>query len=134
MKQQRIEVPVSGGSAWLDRLSPRQMIAIGDRLWSEQRKRLIQDLKDADVDSKERVSALRDLDSRRGLMSEVVHHAISLHGAMDIIEEASNGKNAENASGLPDNFDGTSEDAIKISLELIGAELDKPESKTKKKQ
>ena len=52
------------------------MIAIGDRLWYEKRERLIGDLKDAEIDSVERVSALRELDTSRGMMSEVVHHAI----------------------------------------------------------
>ena len=112
MKHQRIEVTTTDGTAWLERLSPRQMIAIGDCLWSEQRKRLIQDMKDADIESAERMKAL------------------------EIIEEASKGKNAENADGLPDNFEGTSEEAMRIALDLIGAELgddSKKESKSKKK-
>ncbi len=133
MKHERIEVPILDGSAWLDRLTPRQMIAIGDRLWSGQRKRLIEDMKDAEVESQERMLALQQHDSKRGLMSEIVHHAIVIHGSLEIIEEASRGKNAENASGLPDNFDGTSEEAIKIALSLIGAELNGSDSKTKKK-
>ena len=136
MKHERIEVPIlDGESAWLDRLTPRQMITIGDRLWSEQRKRLIQDMKDAEVESVERMSALQQHDNKRGLMSEIVHHAIVLHGSLDIIEEASKGKNAENADGLPDNFSGSSEDAMKIALSLIGAELDSDSgSQTKKKK
>jgi hypothetical protein len=116
------------------------MIAIGDRVWSEKRKRLIDDLKDAEIDSSERIVALRELDSSRGMMSEVVHHAISVSGALDIIAEAAKSKTAENAAGLPDAIEGSSEDVIKIALALIGAELDtepedsdKPKGKTKKK-
>lgn len=143
MKQERIEIPVTDGTAWLDKLTPRMMIAVGDRIWCEQRTGLIEDLKNAEVDSTERVAALRELNTRRGLMSEVVHYAISVVGAMDVIKEAARSKTAENADGLPDSFTGTSEEAIKIALGLIGAELedepkeskesDKPKSKPKKK-
>lgn len=136
MKHQRIEVTTTDGTAWLERLSPRQMIAIGDCLWSEQRKRLIQDMKDADIESAERMKALETLEDKRGRMIDVINHAITSHGALAIIEEASKGKNAENADGLPDNFEGTSEEAMRIALDLIGAELgddSKKESKSKKK-
>ena len=137
MKHERIEVTVTDGSAWLDRLTPRQMISIGDCLWSEQRKRMIQDMKDAEVESAERMKALQQHDAKRGLMSEIVHYAINLHGSLEIIAEASKGKNAENADGLPDNFEGTAEEAMHIALQLIGAQLDnnqddKP-NKSKKK-
>ena len=107
------------------------MIAIGDRLHSEKRKRLIDDLKDAEVDSAERVVALRELDKSRGMMSELVGHAVTPFGALEIIEEASKSKNSEKADGLPDNFVGTSEDVVKIALELVAAELSKPEDDKK---
>jgi len=135
MKHERIEVTTTDGSAWLERLSPRQMISVGDCLWSEKRKRMIQDMKDAEVESAERMKALQELDDKRGLMSEIILYAINLQGSLDIIAEASKCKNAENADGLPDNFEGTAEDAMRIALDLIGAELEKPktESKSKKK-
>lgn len=134
MKHERIEVTTTDGSAWLDRLTPRQMIAIGDCLWSEKRKRLIQDMKDAEIDSAERMKALKELDASRGMMSEIVHHAIVLSGSLEIIKVAASGKNAENADGLPDNFDGTAEDAMRIALDLIGAQLDSGNSKKKQKK
>jgi len=135
MKRQRIEVPVVDGAAWVERLTPRMLIAIGDRLWNDQRKRLIDDLKDAEVESDGRVQALRDLDNRRGLMSEIVHQAVTMHGALDLIAEAAKGPNVENADGLPDSFDGSGEEAIKIALDLIGAALDAdpPKAESKKK-
>ena len=135
MKHQRIEVTTTDGSAWLGRLSPRQMIAVGDCLWSAKRKRLIQDMKDAEVDSAERMKSLEAHDGKRGLMSEIIGHAVTTHGALEIIAEATKSEHAENAEGLPDNFDGTSEDAIRIALELIGTELsfdDGSDSKKKK--
>ena len=131
MKRKRIEIETTDGTAWLDRLTPRMMIAIGDRLHSEKRKRLIDDLKDAEVGSAERVVALRELDKSRGMMSELVGHAVTPFGALEIIEEASKSKNSEKADGLPDNFVGTSEDAVKIALELVAAELSKPEDDKK---
>lgn len=137
MKCERIEVAVADGIAWLVRLSPRQMIAIGDRLWSEQRKQLILDMKEAEVDSAERMVALSNHERKRGLMSEVISYAITSHGALDIIQEASKSEHSENASGLPDSFSGTTEDAIRIALELVGAELntsDEPASKSTKKK
>ena len=131
MKRKRIEIETTDGTAWLDRLTPRMMIAIGDRLHSEKRKRLIDDLKDAEVDSAERVVALRELDKSRGMMRELVGHAVTPFGALEIIEEATQSKNSEKADGLPDNFVGTSEDAVKIALELVAAELSKPEDDKK---
>ena len=107
------------------------MIAIGDRLYSEKRKRLIEDLKDAEVGSAERVVALQELNKSRGMMSELVGHAVTPFGALEIIKEASKSKNSEKADGLPDNFVGTSEDAVKIALELVAAELSKPEDDKK---
>ena len=134
MKHERIEVVTTAGSAWLERLSPRQMIAVGDSLWSEHRKRLLQDMKDAEVDSADRMKALQDHDGKRGLMSELVHYAISLQGALEIIATAAKGKNAENANELPDNFVGSAEEGMRIALDLLGAEIGKNDSKTKKKK
>tara|TARA_R100000995_G_scaffold81002_1_gene53406 strand:- start:810 stop:1220 length:411 start_codon:yes stop_codon:yes gene_type:complete len=136
MKHQRIEVPVAGGTAWLSRLSPRQMICIGDRLWSNQRKQLIKDLKEAEIESAERIQALRDHERRHGLMSEIITYAITSHGSLEIIKEAASNEHSENGEGLPDNFEGTTEDAMRIALELVGAELsnDSEENKPKKKK
>ena len=134
MKHERIEVTTTDGSAWLDRLTPRQMISVGDCLWSEKRKRMIQDMKDAEVESAERMKALQELDDKRGLMSEIILYAINLQGSLDIIAEAAKSKSAENADGLPDNFEGTSEDAMRIALDLIGAELEEPKTNSKSKK
>jgi len=131
MQRKRIEIETTDGTAWLDRMTPRMMIAVGDRVWSEKRKRLIADLKDAEVESADRVVALQELDNSRGLLSIIVGHAITPRGSLEIIEEASKGENAENADGLPDNFVGTSEEAMKIALELVAAELSKPEDDKK---
>ena len=93
-------------------------------------------MKDADIESAERMKALETLEDKRGRMSDVINYAITSHGALAIIEEASKGKNAENADGLPDNFEGTSEEAMRIALDLVGAELgddSKKQSKSKKK-
>ena len=136
MKHERIEVTTTDGSAWLDRLTPRQMISIGDCLWSEKRKRLIQDMKDAEVDSAERMKALERHEENRGKLGELINYACTGHGALAIIEEASKSPNAENADGLPDNFEGMSEQAMSIALILIGVEIETNEkdSKAKKKK
>lgn len=135
MKHQRIEVPVTGGSAWLARLSPRQMISIGDRLWSEQRKQLITDMKEAEIESAQRIQALRDHEKRHGLMSEIIQYAITSHGSLEIIKEAASNENSENGEDLPDNFEGTTEDAMRIALELVGAELStEPDTEEPKKK
>ena len=135
MKHERIEVATTDGSAWLERLSPRQMIAVGDSLWSEHRKRLLQDMKDAEVDSADRMKALQDHDEKRGKMGFLVDHCIRIDGALEIIEEAAKNKNSTNADGLPDNFEGNAEAAMYIALDLIGAEIEKNPKKnnTKKK-
>ena len=138
MKHERIEVQTENGTAWLERLTPRQLISFGDTIWSDQRKRLIQDMKDADVGSAERMKALQEHEQKRGLMSEIIPYAITIHGALEMIAEASKGKNAENADGLPHNFVGTSEESMRIALDLIGAELqsesEDKDTKPKKKK
>ena len=136
MKHERIEVPTTDGNAWLSRLTPRQIISLGDRLWKAQRTQLLQNLIDADVDSSDRVKALNEHENKRGLMSEIIHHAISTHGSFEIIAEAAKAKDAEDAEGLPENFDGTSEEAMTIALALMGAMVatdanDKPKKKKK---
>lgn len=135
MKYERIEVNTTDGTAWLDRLTPRQIMSLGDSVWASQRKQLIQDMKDAEVDSAERLLAMQDHEKKRGLMSEIMRHAMYLHGAHEIIGVASKGAHAENAEGLPDNFEGTPQDSMRIALELLGAEIqdEAPDSKTKKK-
>tara|TARA_R110002051_G_scaffold49659_4_gene96853 strand:+ start:177 stop:584 length:408 start_codon:yes stop_codon:yes gene_type:complete len=134
MKHQRIEVTITDGSAWLGRLSPRQMISVGDCLWSAKRKRLIQDMKDAEIDSENRMKSLESHDNKRGLMSEIIGYAVTSHGSLEIIKEASKSEHAENAEGLPDNFEGTAEDAIRIALELIGTEISMGNDKESKKK
>lgn len=134
MKCERIEVPVTDGVAWLDRLTPRQMIAIGDRLYSQKKSRLIESMKEAEIESAERMAMLAELENKRGLMSELINYAIKSDGAMEIISVASESPSAENASGLPDDFKGTSEEAMRIAIELIGASVNEEESKPSKKK
>lgn len=110
------------------------MIAVGDCLWSAKRKRLIQDMKDAEIDSENRMKSLEAHDGKRGLMSEIIGYAVTSHGSLEIIKEASKSANAENAEGLPDNFEGTAEDAIRIALELIGTEISMGSDKESKKK
>ena len=133
MKCERIEVPITDGVAWLERLTPRQMISIGDRLYSEKKSRLIASMKEAEIESEERMKMLEDLEYKRGLMSELINYAIKSDGAMKIIEVASESPNAENASGLPDNFQGSSEEAMRIAIDLIGASVNEDEKPSKKK-
>ena len=138
MKYERIEIQTENGTAWLDRLTPRQIIKIGDSLWSEKRIRLIQDLKDADIGSVERIKAIQDHEKKRGLMSEIMQYAMCVHGVREIIAEASKSETATNAEGLPDNFIGTNEESMLIALELLGVEIDTSTDdsgeKTKKKK
>lgn len=91
-------------------------------------------MKDAEVDSENRMKSLEAHDNRRGLMSEIIGHAVTTHGALEIIKEASKSANAENAEGLPDNLDGTAEDAIRIALDLIGTEISMGSDKDSKKK
>lgn len=91
-------------------------------------------MKDAEVDSTDRVQALRDHDDKRGKMSEILNHCVNMRGSLEIIEVASNGKNSENADGLPDNFVGSSEDAMYIALALVAAEIEITPEKTKSKK
>ena len=135
MNCERIEVTTTDGTAWLDRLSPRQMIAIGDNLYSQKKERLIKSMKEAEVDSAERMKELESLESRRGLMSEVIGYAVTSDGALDIISVASESPNAENAGGLPESFVGSSEEAMRIAIQLVGAEIEsESSSKSKKKK
>ena len=130
MNCERIEVTTTDGTAWLDRLTPRQMIAIGDRLYAQKKSRLIEAMKEAEIESAERMAMIAELENKRGLMSD----AIKSDGAMEIISLASETPSAENASGLPDNFKGTSEQAMRIAIDLIGASVNEEEGKPSKKK
>ena len=111
-------------------------MSIGDTLWSEQRKQLIADLKDAEVGSQERIVAMQEHEKKRGLMSEIISHAMYMHGAFAIIGEASKGKNTENADGLPESFVGSTQESMMIALQLMGVEIDDTDKdkSTKKKK
>ncbi len=82
------------------------------------------------------MKALERHEENRGNLGELINNACTGHGALAIIEEASKSPNAENADGLPDNFEGMSEQAMSIALILIGVEIETNEkdSKAKKKK
>ena len=68
-------------------------------------------------------------------MSEVIGYAVTSDGALDIISVASESPNAENAGGLPESFVGSSEEAMRIAIQLVGAEIEsESSSKSKKKK
>ena len=124
MKRKRIEVPlVDGGTAWLDRLTPRMMIAVGDAIWCARRDRLIADMAKAEIDSPAKMEGLKQLDSERGLMSELLRYAVTLEGATAIIEKAAASDTAENATGLPDSASLEGEGVIRTALALVGADI-----------
>ena len=134
MNCERIEVTTTDGTAWLDRLSPRQMITIGDRLYAQKKSRLIEAMKEAEIESAERMAMIAELENKRGLMSELISYAIKSDGAMEIISLASETPSAENASGLPENFKGTSEQAMRIAIDLIGASVNEEEEEKPSKK
>jgi len=135
MQYERIEVPVTDGVAWVRRTTPNQLISIGDKVWSEKRKRIIQDLKDADVESADRVSALSKHDKSRGLMSEIIEYAMGMEGALEILRVASESEGSENAENISDRFAGTANDAVSIAVQVLGIQFEKESaSKSKKKK
>ena len=133
MNFEKIEIPVNDGNVWVGRLTPNQLISISDHLWSTKRKLLIEDLKDAEVDSADRIVALSNHDAKRGLMSEVIGYAMNMEGAMHIIGVASK---SEGIDDIAKDFNGSAQDAVSIAIFCIGCEVktESDDSKSKKKQ
>ena len=138
MKRERIPVNLTDGkTAWLTRLSPQAIIELSDSIWHAQRKRMIESFKDADIDSKDRISVLCDMDRERGLFSKLLTHAITMEGAQEIITKASESPYAENASNLLEQSGESPEEMVEIACALLGHKFDDdkeatPEKKRKK--
>lgn len=129
MKRKRIPVPLQDGkTAWLERLTPRMIIEVSDSLWHERRQRMLDDFNAAEVDSADRVSALSSLDSERGLYSHLLHYAVTLGGAQEILEKAATSKAAENANDLIDRCAMQPQEMMNIACDLLGYTVeDEPE-------
>ena len=125
MKRKRIAVALSDGqTAWLERLSPRQIVELSDSVWDASRRRLIQNMIDAEIESGDRVAQIIALDKTRGMFSELLKHAGTVGGSQEIKTKASTSKYAENATDIIDNMNIESEDVIRVACDLLGHELE----------
>ena len=132
MKRKRIPVPLQDGkTAWLERLTPRMIIEVSDSLWNDRRQRMIDDFNAAEVASSDRVVALSSLDNERGLYSRLLHHAVTLDGAQEIIEKASTSKSAENAADIFDRCNVEPQELMNIACDLLGYDTTEPEQEEK---
>ena len=135
MKRERFPVNLTDGkTAWLTRLSPQAIIELSDSIWHAQRKRMIESFKDADIDSKDRISVLCDMDRERGLFSKLLTHAITMEGAQEIITKASESPYAENASNLLEQSGESPEKMVEIACALLGHKFDEEEAIPEKKR
>ena len=129
MKRKRIPIPLQDGkTAWLERLTPRMVIELSDTLWQDKRRRMIDDFNAADVCSSDRMIALSQLDSERGLYSKLLHHAVTVDGAVAIIEKAATSKSAENAGDLMNNCELETQELLNTACDLLGFDSDEETS------
>ena len=72
----------------LPKLTPADIVALGEKVYARARERLLTDLESAGADPDLRMAELKELDRRRGLGSVVVGHGFTVEGAIEIIERS----------------------------------------------
>jgi hypothetical protein len=129
MKRKRIPVALcEDETAWLSRLSPRQIGELSDEVWNRQRKSFISGMNEASIDSCDRVALLVTLDEDRGKFSKLLQHAVTVNGANEILEKACSSDNAENAENLLERTVETPTRLVVIACDLLGHELEEDDN------
>ena len=106
----------------LPKLTPADIVEIGERVYARARERLLEDLEDAGVGPELRLTELKKLDRRRGLGSVVVGHGFTVEGAMEIIERSI--KIADNGIDIKSLQLDPSAGMFQLALKLIGVNWD----------
>ena len=85
-KAKTVTIPLKSGSQKVPRLTPRHMIALGDKIYDEQRSQLLKDLEDAGCSSNERRDSLSTM--KRGVVGSLLDYVWTMRGAIEVISVA----------------------------------------------
>ena len=98
------------------------VIDLIDRLWQEERARILENLDDADADVELRLKTLTEHNRERGLGAQLVRYAFTYKGAAQIIEAAI--KEAGLPISVSDLGLDISGEINRVALSLLGIEWD----------
>ena len=114
----------------LPKLTPSDLVELGERVYERARDRLIADLDLAGADPELRLKELKELDGRRGVGSVLVRHGFTVEGAIEIIERSiENSKKSISIESLQ--LDPT-EGMFELAQKLIGVNWEALTSNEKK--
>lgn len=72
----------------LPKLTPKDIVTLGEKVFVRARKQLLLDLESAGADPELRMKELKELENKRGLGSVLVRHGFTVEGALEIIERS----------------------------------------------
>lgn len=102
----------------LPKLTPADLVELGERVYARARERLLTDLESAGAEPELRMKELNALDRKRGMGSVLIRQALTMEGAMEIIERsikiANNGIDIDSLQLDP------SEGMFQLAVKLIG--------------
>jgi hypothetical protein len=124
----KVIIPLVSGNKEVTRLTPRHMIALGDKIYDEQRKQLIKDLEDAGCTSAEKRDSLTNI--RRGVASSLLDYVWTMRGALDVISIAVD----KDVEELSDDLNSTLDDIVGMAVDLLGYKIDFDENGDNKKK
>jgi len=117
-KAKTVSIPLKSGEAKVPRLTPRHMIALGDRIYDEQRKQMLIDLEDAGCTSSEKRDSLSLI--KRGLAGSLLDYVWTMRGALNVISIATD----KDLDELSDELESTLDEIIGLAVDLLGYKLD----------
>jgi len=117
-KAKTVSIPLKSGEQRVSRLTPRHMIALGDKIYDEQREQMLKDLEDAGCTSTEKRDSLTMI--KRGVAGSILDYVWTMRGALDVIAIATN----KDVDELSDELETTLDEIVGIAVDLLGYRLD----------
>ena len=117
-KAKMVTIPLKGGAKKVPRLTPRHMIALGDKIYEEQRSQLLEDLEDAGCTTAERRDSLGLI--KRGVAGSLLEYVWTMRGALEVISIAVD----KDSDDIADDIEATLDEIIGLAIDLLGYRVD----------
>ena len=117
-KAKMVTIPLKGGAKKVPRLTPRHMIALGDKCYDEQRSQLLEDLEDAGCTTAERRDSLGLM--KRGVAGSLLEYVWTMRGALEVISIAVD----KDSDDIADDIEATLDEIIGLAIDLLGYRVD----------
>lgn len=98
-------------------LTVRQVLQMANHIWYEQRDELLEDLDDCGITGEPRLERLRQHREQKGSATIVVTHALTLDGALAVLEESCGGELPKEAETIE------AKEAIRLALLCLGVDF-----------